>query len=149
MCHIFQPRVNGWTYVLPVECHQTIKWPINRSVVSGTIRPVALTYVTLVWIKSCDFYQGMMEAEEDKLLALKDFMLKSNKAKANIIDQSHLSDGGHSGVIDLGTLGITGRQVDLIKPKQEFEDKRGGWHSVCIHIYCYLRICIHFSLGCH
>uniref|UniRef100_A0A8C0YBG0 non-specific serine/threonine protein kinase n=2 Tax=Cyprinus carpio TaxID=7962 RepID=A0A8C0YBG0_CYPCA len=68
--------------------------------------------------------QGMTEAEEDKLLALKDFMLKSNKAKANIIDQSHLSDGAHSGVIDLGTLGITGRQVDLIKPKQEFEDKR-------------------------
>ncbi|KTG32500.1 hypothetical protein cypCar_00018710 [Cyprinus carpio] len=69
---------------------------------------------------------GMTEAEEDKLLALKDFMLKSNKAKANIIDQSHLSDGAHSGVIDLGTLGITGRQVDLIKPKQESEDKRGG-----------------------
>ncbi|XP_016094617.1 phosphoinositide 3-kinase regulatory subunit 4-like isoform X3 [Sinocyclocheilus grahami] len=68
--------------------------------------------------------QGMTEAEEDKLLALKDFMLKSNKAKANIIDQSHLSDGAHSGVIDLSTLGITGRQVDLIKPKQEPEDKR-------------------------
>lgn len=73
----------------------------------------------------CDFFQGMTEAEEDKLLALKDFMLKSNKAKANIIDQSHLSDGALSGVIDLGTLGITGRQVDLIKPKQESEDKRG------------------------
>jgi len=71
------------------------------------------------------FFQGMTEAEEDKLLALKDFMLKSNKAKANIIDQSHLSDGALSGVIDLGTLGITGRQVDLIKPKQESEDKRG------------------------
>uniref|UniRef100_A0A8B9K8S7 non-specific serine/threonine protein kinase n=1 Tax=Astyanax mexicanus TaxID=7994 RepID=A0A8B9K8S7_ASTMX len=68
--------------------------------------------------------QGMTEAEEDKLLALKDFMLKSNKAKANIIDQTHLSDGAQSGVIDLGTLGITGRQVDLIKPKQESEDKR-------------------------
>ncbi|XP_073703457.1 phosphoinositide 3-kinase regulatory subunit 4 isoform X3 [Garra rufa] len=68
--------------------------------------------------------QGMTEAEEDKLLSLKDFMLKSNKAKANIIDQSHLSDGAHSGVIELGTLGITGRQVDLIKPKQESEDKR-------------------------
>uniref|UniRef100_A0A8C2H1G9 non-specific serine/threonine protein kinase n=1 Tax=Cyprinus carpio TaxID=7962 RepID=A0A8C2H1G9_CYPCA len=73
--------------------------------------------------------QGMTEAEEDKLLALKDFMLKSNKAKANIIDQSHLSDGAHSGVIDLGTLGITGRQVDLIKPKQEFEDKRARKHT--------------------
>uniref|UniRef100_A0A8C1T040 non-specific serine/threonine protein kinase n=1 Tax=Cyprinus carpio TaxID=7962 RepID=A0A8C1T040_CYPCA len=72
--------------------------------------------------------QGMTEAEEDKLLALKDFMLKSNKAKANIIDQSHLSDGAHSGVIDLGTLGITGRQVDLIKPKQESEDKRARKH---------------------
>ncbi|KAI2655062.1 Phosphoinositide 3-kinase regulatory subunit 4 [Labeo rohita] len=73
--------------------------------------------------------QGMTEAEEDKLLALKDFMLKSNKAKANIIDQSHLSDGAHSGVIDLGTLGITGRQVDLIKPKQEAEDKRARKHT--------------------
>uniref|UniRef100_A0A672LC47 non-specific serine/threonine protein kinase n=1 Tax=Sinocyclocheilus grahami TaxID=75366 RepID=A0A672LC47_SINGR len=73
--------------------------------------------------------QGMTETEEDKLLALKDFMLKSNKAKANIIDQSHLSDGAHSGVIDLGTLGITGRQVDLIKPKQEFEDKRARKHT--------------------
>ncbi|XP_065154554.1 phosphoinositide 3-kinase regulatory subunit 4 isoform X3 [Paramisgurnus dabryanus] len=68
--------------------------------------------------------QGMTEAEEDKLLALKDFMLKSNKAKANIIDQSHLNDGAQSGIIELGTLGITGRQVDLIKPKQESEDKR-------------------------
>ncbi|XP_073728415.1 phosphoinositide 3-kinase regulatory subunit 4 [Misgurnus anguillicaudatus] len=68
--------------------------------------------------------QGMTEAEEDKLLALKDFMLKSNKAKANIIDQSHLNDGAQSGIIELGMLGITGRQVDLIKPKQESEDKR-------------------------
>lgn len=58
-------------------------------------------------------------------MALKDFMLKSNKAKANIIDQSHLNDGAQSGIIELGTLGITGRQVDLIKPKQELEDKRG------------------------
>ncbi|KAK9960890.1 hypothetical protein ABG768_008724 [Culter alburnus] len=73
--------------------------------------------------------QGMTESEEDKLLALKDFMLKSNKAKANIIDQSHLSDGALSGVIDLGTLGITGRQVDLIKPKQESEDKRARKHT--------------------
>uniref|UniRef100_A0A8B9K9C7 non-specific serine/threonine protein kinase n=1 Tax=Astyanax mexicanus TaxID=7994 RepID=A0A8B9K9C7_ASTMX len=73
--------------------------------------------------------QGMTEAEEDKLLALKDFMLKSNKAKANIIDQTHLSDGAQSGVIDLGTLGITGRQVDLIKPKQESEDKRARKHT--------------------
>ncbi|KAI7806826.1 phosphoinositide 3-kinase regulatory subunit 4 isoform X4 [Triplophysa rosa] len=73
--------------------------------------------------------QGMTEAEEDKLLALKDFMLKSNKAKANIIDQSHLNEGVHSGIIDLGTLGITGRQVDLIKPKQESEDKRARKHT--------------------
>ncbi|KAA0703513.1 Phosphoinositide 3-kinase regulatory subunit 4 [Triplophysa tibetana] len=74
--------------------------------------------------------QGMTEAEEDKLLALKDFMLKSNKAKANIIDQSHLNDGAHSGIIDLGTLGITGRQVDLIRPKQESEDKRDFINTV-------------------
>ncbi|XP_028835942.1 phosphoinositide 3-kinase regulatory subunit 4 isoform X2 [Denticeps clupeoides] len=68
--------------------------------------------------------QGMTEAEEDKLLALKDFMLKSNKAKANVVDQSHLSDSAQSGIIDLGTLGITGRQVDLVKPKPESDDKR-------------------------
>ncbi|MBN3325899.1 PI3R4 kinase, partial [Atractosteus spatula] len=68
--------------------------------------------------------QGMTESEEDKLLALKDFMLKSNKAKANIMDQSHLNDSAQSGVIDLGMLGITGRHVDLIKPKQEAEEKR-------------------------
>lgn len=70
--------------------------------------------------------QGMTEAEEDKLLALKDFMLKSNKAKANMGDTGHLGDAGQTGVIDLGTLGITGRQVDLVKPKTESDDKRGG-----------------------
>lgn len=103
-------------------------WLVDRRVVAGTIRHVASCHTCINQVKlfSCDSFQGMTEAEEDKLLALKDFMLKSNKAKANIIDQSHLSDGAHSGVIDLGTLGITGRQVDLIKPKQEFEDKRGG-----------------------
>uniref|UniRef100_A0A8C3IGJ2 Phosphoinositide 3-kinase regulatory subunit 4 n=1 Tax=Chrysemys picta bellii TaxID=8478 RepID=A0A8C3IGJ2_CHRPI len=68
--------------------------------------------------------QGMTEEEEDKLLALKDFMLKSNKAKANIVDQSHLHDSTQKGVIDLATLGITGRQVDLVKTKQEPDDKR-------------------------
>ncbi|KAI3361012.1 hypothetical protein L3Q82_012905 [Scortum barcoo] len=68
--------------------------------------------------------QGMTEAEEDKLLALKDFMLKSNKAKANMGEQSHLGETAQTGVIDLATLGITGRQVDLVKPKAEAEDKR-------------------------
>ncbi|XP_030300799.1 phosphoinositide 3-kinase regulatory subunit 4 isoform X2 [Calypte anna] len=72
--------------------------------------------------------QGMTEEEEDKLLALKDFMLKSNKAKANIVDQSHLHDSSHKGVIDLSALGITGRQVDLIKTKQEPDDKRARKH---------------------
>ena len=82
-------------------------------------------------LPSCpDTLQGMTEAEEDKLLALKDFMLKSNKAKANMSDQGHLGEVPQSGVIDLGTLGITGRQVDLVKPKQEAEDKRGRPHDV-------------------
>lgn len=67
----------------------------------------------------------MTEAEEDKLLALKDFMLKSNKAKANMGEQSHLGEAVQTGVIDLAMLGITGRQVDLVKPKPEAEDKRG------------------------
>ena len=71
----------------------------------------------------------MTEAEEDKLLALKDFMMKSNKAKANIGDQSHLSDNTQSGIIDLGTLGITGRQVDLVKARLESEDKRGVYSA--------------------
>ncbi|XP_047667509.1 phosphoinositide 3-kinase regulatory subunit 4 isoform X4 [Tachysurus fulvidraco] len=73
--------------------------------------------------------QGMTESEEDKLLALKDFMLKSSKAKANIVDQTHMNDGAQSGVIELGLLGITGRQVDLIRPKQESEDKRARKHT--------------------
>ncbi|KAL0985321.1 hypothetical protein UPYG_G00155450 [Umbra pygmaea] len=72
--------------------------------------------------------QGMTEAEEDKLLSLKDFMLKSNKAKANMGDQSQLGEVVNSGVIDLATLGITGRQVDLVKPKQEPDDKRARKH---------------------
>ncbi|NWU83596.1 PI3R4 kinase, partial [Onychorhynchus coronatus] len=72
--------------------------------------------------------QGMTEEEEDKLLALKDFMLKSNKAKANIVDQSHLHDSSQKGVIDLSALGITGRQVDLVKTKQDSDDKRARKH---------------------
>ncbi|NXI47040.1 PI3R4 kinase, partial [Galbula dea] len=72
--------------------------------------------------------QGMTEEEEDKLLALKDFMLKSNKAKANIVDQSHLHDSSQKGVIDLSALGISGRQVDLVKTKQEPDDKRARKH---------------------
>ncbi|PNJ39916.1 PIK3R4 isoform 6, partial [Pongo abelii] len=72
--------------------------------------------------------QGMTEDEEDKLLALKDFMMKSNKAKANIVDQSHLHDSSQKGVIDLAALGITGRQVDLVKTKQEPDDKRARKH---------------------
>lgn len=70
----------------------------------------------------------MTEAEEDKLLALKDFMMKSNKAKANMGEQSHLGEAPQTGVIDLAMLGITGRQVDLVKPKAEAEDKRGKWY---------------------
>ncbi|XP_056142008.1 phosphoinositide 3-kinase regulatory subunit 4 isoform X2 [Lampris incognitus] len=73
--------------------------------------------------------QGMTEAEEDKLLALKDFMLKSNKAKANMGEQSNLGEAAQTGVIDLATLGITGRQVDLVKPKAETDDKRARKHT--------------------
>uniref|UniRef100_A0A4W4HC45 non-specific serine/threonine protein kinase n=1 Tax=Electrophorus electricus TaxID=8005 RepID=A0A4W4HC45_ELEEL len=69
------------------------------------------------------------EAEEDKLLALKDFMLNPARPRPTIIDQTHLSDGAHGGVIDLSTLGITGRQVDLVRPKQESEDKRARKHT--------------------
>uniref|UniRef100_H3CAL5 non-specific serine/threonine protein kinase n=1 Tax=Tetraodon nigroviridis TaxID=99883 RepID=H3CAL5_TETNG len=68
--------------------------------------------------------QGMTEAEEDKLLALKDFMLKSNKAKATMGEQSHLGEAVHAGAIDLSALGLSGRQADLVKPKPEAEDKR-------------------------
>ncbi|XP_017906162.1 PREDICTED: phosphoinositide 3-kinase regulatory subunit 4-like [Capra hircus] len=73
--------------------------------------------------------RGMTEEEEEKLLALKDFMMKSNKAKANIVDQSHLHDSSQKGVIDLAALGITGRQVDLVKTKQEPDDKRARKHG--------------------
>ncbi|XP_051922642.1 phosphoinositide 3-kinase regulatory subunit 4 [Hippocampus zosterae] len=73
--------------------------------------------------------QGMTEAEEDKLLALRDFMLKSNKAKANMGEQIHLGEAALTGVVDLAVLGITGRQVDLAKPKGEVEDKRARKHT--------------------
>ncbi|CAL8288179.1 unnamed protein product [Merluccius merluccius] len=73
--------------------------------------------------------QGMTEPEEDKLLALKDFMLKSNKAKAVVGEQSHLGEGAQTGVIDLALLGITGRQVDLVKPKAEPDDKKAKKHA--------------------
>ncbi|KAM9782637.1 LOW QUALITY PROTEIN: phosphoinositide 3-kinase regulatory subunit 4 [Neosynchiropus ocellatus] len=73
--------------------------------------------------------QGMTEEEEDQLLALKDFMLKSNKAKANMGEQTHLGEATQTGVIDLATLGITGRQVDLVKPKTEAEDKKARKHT--------------------
>ncbi|XP_041040975.1 phosphoinositide 3-kinase regulatory subunit 4 [Carcharodon carcharias] len=72
--------------------------------------------------------QGMTEADEDKLLALKDFMLKSNKAKANVVDQSHMNDSSQSGVFDLAALGIPGRHIDLVKTKQENDDKRARRH---------------------
>lgn len=67
----------------------------------------------------------MTEAEEDKLLALKDFMLKSNKAKASVGEQSQLGEAVHAGAIDLSALGLSGRQVDLVKARPEAEDKRG------------------------
>ncbi|XP_072316340.1 phosphoinositide 3-kinase regulatory subunit 4 [Eucyclogobius newberryi] len=72
--------------------------------------------------------QGMTESEEDKLLALKDFMLKSNKAKASMVEQSQ-SEHAQSGLIDLATLGIMGRQVDLIKPRPDTDDKRARKHT--------------------
>ncbi|KAJ0000653.1 hypothetical protein NQD34_012495 [Periophthalmus magnuspinnatus] len=72
--------------------------------------------------------QGMTEEEEDKLLALKDFMLKSNKAKASMVEQSQ-TEHAQSGVIDLGTLGIMGRQVDLVKPRSDTDDKRARKHT--------------------
>ncbi|XP_043922670.1 phosphoinositide 3-kinase regulatory subunit 4 [Protopterus annectens] len=72
--------------------------------------------------------QGMVEDEEDKLLALKDYMLKSHKAKANVVDQNHLSDGAQKGVIDLASLGIQGRQFDMVRAKQEPEDRRARRH---------------------
>jgi len=77
----------------------------------------------------------MTEPEEDKLLALKDFMLKSNKAKAVVGEQGHqLGEGAQTGVIDLALLGITGRQVDLVKPKAEPDDKKGKpWCALYAH----------------
>lgn len=72
--------------------------------------------------------QGMTEAEEDKLLALKDFMLKSNKTKASMVEQNQ-TEPVQSGLIDLGMLGIMGRQVDLVKPKPEPDDKKARKHT--------------------
>ncbi|KAK2845181.1 hypothetical protein Q5P01_011840 [Channa striata] len=44
-------------------------------------------------------------------------------------EQTHLGEAGQTGVIDLALLGITGRQVDLVKPKAEAEDKRARKHT--------------------
>lgn len=60
----------------------------------------------------------MTEEEEDKLLALKDFMMKSNKAKANIEDQAISMTVVRKGVIDLAALGITGDKLILLKPNR-------------------------------
>uniref|UniRef100_A0A8C5PK20 Phosphoinositide 3-kinase regulatory subunit 4 n=1 Tax=Leptobrachium leishanense TaxID=445787 RepID=A0A8C5PK20_9ANUR len=72
--------------------------------------------------------QGMTEEEEDKLLALKDFMLKSNRAKASLAEQSHVHESSVKGVIDLPGLGLSGRQADLVKTKLDTEDKRTRKH---------------------
>lgn len=71
--------------------------------------------------------QGLTESEEDKLLALKDFLLKSNKAKASM-DQGQ-TEHAQNGVIDLATLGIMGRQADLVKPRSDTDDKRARKHT--------------------
>ncbi|CAL8354364.1 unnamed protein product [Arctogadus glacialis] len=73
--------------------------------------------------------QGMTEPEEDKLLALKEFMLKSNKAKAVVGEQGPAGEAAQTGVIDLALLGISGRQVDLVKPKAEPDDKKAKKHT--------------------
>ncbi|CAL8249501.1 unnamed protein product [Boreogadus saida] len=73
--------------------------------------------------------QGMTEPEEDKLLALKEFMLKSNKAKAVVGEQGSAGDAAQTGVIDLALLGISGRQVDLVKLKAEPDDKKAKKHT--------------------
>ncbi|XP_059909311.1 phosphoinositide 3-kinase regulatory subunit 4 isoform X1 [Gadus macrocephalus] len=73
--------------------------------------------------------QGMTEPEEDKLLALKEFMLKSNKAKAVVGEQGSAGEAAQTGVIDLALLGISGRQVDLVKPKAEPDDKKAKKHT--------------------
>uniref|UniRef100_A0A8C5B2X8 non-specific serine/threonine protein kinase n=1 Tax=Gadus morhua TaxID=8049 RepID=A0A8C5B2X8_GADMO len=73
--------------------------------------------------------QGMTEPEEDKLLALKEFMLKSNKAKAVVGEQGSQGEAAQTGVIDLALLGISGRQVDLVKPKAEPDDKKAKKHT--------------------
>uniref|UniRef100_A0A8C7K439 non-specific serine/threonine protein kinase n=1 Tax=Oncorhynchus kisutch TaxID=8019 RepID=A0A8C7K439_ONCKI len=103
-----------------------LKEPVSRSIFDYSLRSSGGVMSQRYMDGKCN---GMTEAEEDKLLALKDFMLKSNKAKANMGDQSHLGEAVQSGVIDLATLGIMGRQVDLVKPKQEAEDKRARKHT--------------------
>ncbi|KAM9723786.1 LOW QUALITY PROTEIN: phosphoinositide 3-kinase regulatory subunit 4 [Menidia menidia] len=74
--------------------------------------------------------QGMTEAEEEQLLALKDFMLKSSRAKASLGEGGGAGrTPGAAGLIDLAALGITGRQVDLVRPKAEAEDRRARKHT--------------------
>ncbi|XP_061573791.1 phosphoinositide 3-kinase regulatory subunit 4-like isoform X2 [Cololabis saira] len=74
--------------------------------------------------------QGMTEAEEDQLLALKDFMLKSSRAKASMGEQNQLGGENQAGgVLDLVQLGLPGRQVDLVKARPDTDDKRARKHT--------------------
>ncbi|KAI8517018.1 phosphoinositide-3-kinase, regulatory subunit 4 [Branchiostoma belcheri] len=71
--------------------------------------------------------QGMTEIHEDKLLSMKDFMLKLHKSRANSSENVTSNDDdemNQAGKLNLGTLGrpVTRRHADLVKVTETRSD---------------------------
>ncbi|XP_066297190.1 phosphoinositide 3-kinase regulatory subunit 4-like [Branchiostoma lanceolatum] len=71
--------------------------------------------------------QGMTEIHEDKLLSMKDFMLKLHKSRANSSENVTTNDDdemNQAGKLNLGTLGrtVTRRHADLVKVTETRSD---------------------------
>ncbi|XP_013397860.1 phosphoinositide 3-kinase regulatory subunit 4 [Lingula anatina] len=71
------------------------------------------------------FSQGLGDKEEDKLLSMKDFMLKINRMRSGYSESgsSFEEETFKSGVLDISSLGnlVTRRHADMIKPEQKAE----------------------------
>lgn len=66
---------------------------------------------------------GMTESAEEKLLAMKDFMLKLNRSRSSSVD-AEIDDEHRPGTLNLRLLGssLTRRHADLFKPKDNKAD---------------------------
>ncbi|XP_064641912.1 phosphoinositide 3-kinase regulatory subunit 4-like isoform X2 [Lineus longissimus] len=73
--------------------------------------------------------QGMTESDEDKLMAMKDFMLKLHRSRAGSSESSSFEEeAAKQGVVNLGVLGnkMTIRHADLIKPLEAKIDQQAA-----------------------